>query len=37
MATVFDEILTKGVRTGQIPARTSKAREWYRDTAKEWN
>ena len=36
MATVFDEILTKGVRTGQIPARTSKAREWYRATAKEY-
>ena len=29
MATLFDEILTKGVRTGQVPARTAKAREWY--------
>lgn len=33
MATIFDEILTKGVRAGQIPARETKAREWYRDTA----
>jgi hypothetical protein len=33
MAILFDEILTKGVRSGQIPARESKAREWYRDTA----
>ena len=33
MAILFDEILTKGVRSGQIPARENKAREWYRDTA----
>lgn len=33
MAILFDEILTKGVRAGQIPARESKARDWYRDTA----
>lgn len=32
MAIIFDEILTKGVRAGQIPAREQKAREWYRDT-----
>jgi len=36
MATLFDEILTKGVRGGQIPARERTAREWYRDTAKSW-
>ncbi|MDA7491645.1 hypothetical protein N8464_00645 [bacterium] len=36
MAVVFDEILTKGVRSGQIPARTAKARDWYRDTAKDY-
>ena len=36
MSTLFDEILTKGVREGQIPARTSKARNWYRDTAKQY-
>jgi hypothetical protein len=34
MATIFDEILTKGVRSGQVPAREAKARDWYRDTAK---
>ena len=33
MATVFDRILTQGVRAGQIPARTEEARQWYRDTA----
>jgi hypothetical protein len=33
MAQVFDDILNKGVRSGQIPARTSEARDWYRDTA----
>ncbi len=36
MAILFDEILTKGVRAGQIPARTSKARQWYRDTAQDY-
>jgi len=34
MATVFDTIITQGVRAGQIPARTDAARSWYRDTAK---
>lgn len=33
MATLFDTILTTGVRAGQIPARTTEARNWYRDTA----
>jgi len=36
MAIIFDEILTKGVRAGQIPARESKARDWYRETAKSY-
>jgi hypothetical protein len=36
MAIIFDEILTKGVRAGQIPARTETAREWYRDTAQDF-
>jgi hypothetical protein len=36
MAQLFDEILTKGVRSGQVPARTNDARKWYRDTAKEY-
>lgn len=31
---VFDNILTKGVRAGQIPARTADARQWYRNAAK---
>jgi len=33
MATVFDKILTQGIRAGQVPARTETARTWYRDTA----
>jgi len=36
MAILFDTILTKGVRAGEIPARTQKAREWYRDASKEY-
>ena len=36
MATVFDSIITQGVRAGQIPARTDQARAWYRDTAKQF-
>ena len=35
MASIFDTSITKGVRSGQIPARTQEAREWYRQTAKE--
>ena len=34
MATVFDEILTKGIRQGKIPAREAQARDWYRGAAK---
>lgn len=34
VAYVFDRILAKGVRDGQIPARTQTARDWFRDTAK---
>lgn len=34
MAKIFDEILLKGIRSGQVPARTSAAREWYREQAK---
>jgi len=30
---VFDEILAKGIRAGEIPARTKAARQWYRDQA----
>ncbi len=35
MATVFDNIITQGVRTGKVPARTEDAREWYRNAAKQ--
>jgi hypothetical protein len=34
MPTVFDDLITQGVRAGQIPARTDAARAWYRDAAK---
>ena len=33
MVTTFDQILTRGVREGQIPSRTDDARNWYRDAA----
>ena len=33
-AMTFDEILAQGIRSGQVPARTSDAREWYRKKAK---
>lgn len=33
MATLFSDILAKGVRRGEIPARTKSAREWYRNQA----
>ncbi len=36
MASIFDEVLTKGVRAGQIPARTEDARKWYRETAQSY-
>lgn len=35
MAELFNDILLKGVRSGQIPARTAAAREWYRQQAKD--
>jgi hypothetical protein len=35
MAYVFDKLLAQGIRSGQIPARTKKARQWFRDTAAE--
>lgn len=34
-AVVFDDILLQGVRSGQIPAKTRKARTWYRNKARE--
>jgi hypothetical protein len=33
-AKIFDEVLAKGIRAGQLPARSSSAREWFRDKAK---
>ncbi len=36
MASIFDEVLSKGVRAGQLPARTQDARQWYRDTAQSY-
>lgn len=35
MAKIFDDLLLKGIRSGQVPARTSTARQWYRDQAKQ--
>ena len=34
MAQIFDQILSTGVRQGQIPARTQTARDWFRDKAR---
>ena len=34
VAYVFDDILVKGIRTGQVPGRTVDARNWFRDKAK---
>ena len=34
MATLFDDILAKGLRAGQVPARTREARDWFRNVAK---
>lgn len=33
-AKIFDEILVKGIRAGQIPSREKDARDWFRKTAK---
>ena len=33
-AKIFDEVLAKGIRAGQLPARSSSAREWFRNKAK---
>tara|TARA_Y100000034_G_scaffold135973_1_gene210064 strand:+ start:2671 stop:3261 length:591 start_codon:yes stop_codon:yes gene_type:complete len=34
MATLFDDILLKGIRSGQIPARTQRSRDWFREQAR---
>jgi len=33
-ARIFDEILVKGIRQGQIPAREKESRTWFRNAAK---
>jgi hypothetical protein len=33
-AKLFTDVLAKGIRQGQVPARTEKARDWYRKQAK---
>jgi len=35
MSTVFNELITKGVQSNQIPARTKQARDWYRTNAQQ--
>lgn len=35
VAKIFDDLLLKGIRSGQVPARTQQARDWYRDQAKQ--
>lgn len=35
MAKVFDDILLQGIRSGNVPARTQSARDWYREQAKQ--
>lgn len=34
MSRIFDKMLVDGVRKGQLPGRTRKAREWFRERAK---
>jgi len=34
MATLFDDILTRGLRAGQTPAKSQAARNWFRRVAK---
>jgi hypothetical protein len=33
VAYIFDTILAKGIRAGQVPARTQTARDWFREAA----
>lgn len=33
VAYVFDKLLATGIRSGQVPARTKAARNWFRDSA----
>lgn len=31
---IFNNLLSQGIRSGQVPARSQEARDWYRNTAK---
>jgi hypothetical protein len=33
MATLFDDMIKKGLQAGKVPAETKRSREWYRNTA----
>jgi GH24 family phage-related lysozyme (muramidase) len=33
MANIFQDILLKGIRAGQMPERTEESRTWYKDKA----
>ena len=35
MATVFDDLLLRGVRSGETPARTQASRDWFRNQARQ--
>lgn len=35
MASIFDDLLARGVRQGQIPARSQEARDWFREKARQ--
>lgn len=35
MASLFDEILLKGIKSGQMPARSEEAKKWFRTKARE--
>lgn len=34
MATVFDDLLLRGVRSGEVPARQASSRDWFRQQAR---
>jgi hypothetical protein len=36
-STIFDEIIARGLSSGQFPARTDQARRWYRETASKFS
>lgn len=36
MSKIFDDILIRGIRTGELPSRTQRARDWYREAARDY-